>query len=254
MTLQLAPTLKRALRDNKNSRLHILLVLLSQACGPVPIATPASEIAHELNLNRDTVNDALSAMERDGYVSKVTLGWIASTKARQLPLSTLFLESGMEALQSGLLPDPGGDCFAAPGRKISASSVVVVDQIDPNQLADQQQQTTHAAEAEKSRSADREGVRAALKAVGIKPGRHHRELIADPWVTVERVRHWQIETQRMIAEDAAELTNCPGYIIRRLIEHEEPPVLNRPIRDSHVAASHSVAEEWARVLAQRKRS
>lgn len=241
MMLHLDSALKRALRDNKNARLHILVCLLSQALGPVPIPTPASEIASELNLNRDTINDALHAMQHDGYAGKTLGGWIATTKARQLPLAPLFLEPGMEAPQSGLLPESGAlfgadrrrkiSAFADPMRKISAS-LVVVDQTDQDQLADQQQQQTPQAEnfriAEEQAAGcsaeSREEVRAALKKAGIKPGRYHRAFMADPWVTVERVRNWQTEARRLIEEDGAELDNTAGYIIRRLSEHEEPPM------------------------------
>jgi hypothetical protein len=219
--LQLDPTLKRTLRDNKNTRLPILIVLLYQSCGPTPRATPAPEICAELNLNRDTVNDALQAMAHDGYVARTEYGWIATSSAQQLPLTGL-ITNGIETQQSGLLPEATGQNtmrkLSASVRSFSASPVVVVDQQDSNS-ENQQQQTNNAAKAETFR----DDVRAALQSSGIRPGKQHRTLMADEWVTADRIRRWQSEVQRMLDSGEAAFGNPAGYIITRLLAHDEPP-------------------------------
>ena len=237
--LQLDHALKRTLRDNKNARLHILIVLLYQSCGAVPRATSAADISAELNLNRDTVNDALQAMAHDGYAARTEQGWIATTLAQQLPLPSL-LNAGMETRQSGLLPDAAGQDEmrknSASRRKISAPSVVVVDQQD-HDLKDQQQQPNN----------DAEKLRAALAAAGIRPGKQHRALMADPWVTADRVSAWQRHVQQMLESGEAALDNPAGYIITRLLEQDEPPPPPEP-RPRQFSAFASDKELWERQI------
>ena len=56
--------LKQLVRDNRGLRLHVWLVLAGSA-GPLL----AVDIAGEIGCHRDSVIDALRAMERDGYTA-----------------------------------------------------------------------------------------------------------------------------------------------------------------------------------------
>ncbi len=90
---RLDPRVRALVRDNKNTRLHILFVLWG-----LPGPTSAAEVAAEINCSADTVEDLLPRMEADGYVGRIGPGrhprWCLTDKAAQLPLPGLVIFEG----------------------------------------------------------------------------------------------------------------------------------------------------------------
>jgi len=80
--------IKQLVRDNRGLRLHVWLVLAGSV-GPLL----AVDIAGEIGCHRDSVSDALRAMESDGYTAALGPGrhprWVLTDKARQLSLPGL---------------------------------------------------------------------------------------------------------------------------------------------------------------------
>jgi hypothetical protein len=256
--LNIDPILKRALRDNKNSRLHVLVILVDLARRLPPQAATASDLAEVLNCNRNTTEDLLHHMASDGYATRTQYGWIATGKATQLPLPNIQIEgekqahSDMEAHQSGLLSSALLSSSTVNVEKIS-TSVVVVDQLDHLDRSIDQQQTTNSDVENFHIEADRKDLRDALTGAGVRGGKR-RDLIADAWVTVEIFERWLEIAQAM------PLDNPTGYAITRCLEHEEPPEeIAEPDRFAADRARYrqhhepDVAADWARVLQQRPR-
>jgi len=206
--------LKQLVRDNRGLRLHVWLVLAGSV-GPLL----AVDIAGEIGCHRDSVIDALRAMERDGYTAALGPGrhprWTLTDKARQLPL-------------------PGLDYVEA--EKFRLTSPVVAVDLDPAGESDQQHQQPSEAEKIRVRAQrpDLDEVLEELTRAGIlEPTRS--KLAADLWVTVERVR--------LTAKAARRSKGGPGVIVLNLRGHHEPP------RDPDV---RDVGREWSEYLDRRR--
>lgn len=218
--------IKQLVRDNRGVRLAVWLVLAGSA-GPLL----AVDIAGEIGCHRDSVSDALRAMERDGYTAALGSGrhprWTLTDKARQLPLPGLEL--------------PGGSDYVDAEKFLVTSPVVVVD-LDLDRESDEHgesQQQQQPSEAEKFRvtapRSDLEQVLAELTAAGIlEPTRS--QLAADLWVTVDRVRR--------TAKAARRTNGRAGVMVLNLRGHVEPP------RDPD--EERDVGREWSEYLKRRR--
>jgi hypothetical protein len=82
------PRVQTLVRENRNMRLHVLFVLWAS---PGPLS--AIEVARVINCSRDAVDEALPALEFDGYAARFPAGrhacWWVTDKARQLSLPGL---------------------------------------------------------------------------------------------------------------------------------------------------------------------
>lgn len=211
MTYSIDFRVRQLIRDNRGTRLHILMVLWAAARPMVPI-----DIAGEIGCNPDTVQDALRNMLTDGYVAAFgspgrKCRWWVTGKAQQLPLN-------------GLLLVTKGEKFPLD----STTTTALLDQIEQEAAA------VEVAPKGEKLPLDLTAVEKALKSAGV--GRNMwAELSALPHVTAACVRaHDKYRRSR---------GESTGMLITRLRAGDAAPK-----EEEKTDRQDNVGNKWLRVL------
>jgi hypothetical protein len=221
------PRVRTLVRDNKNMRLHVLLILWGS---PEPLS--AKDISDELDCHADTVEALLPRMLKDQYVSKWESGrhpkWWLGDRAGQLLLPGLRLVSEGEKLplsgksEGEKLPLSG----KSEGEKLPLSVTRSIDlyrSIDQGRLSRLQAAAVLESDPEVARRAA-VTVWCNLHAV---TGEKRRDVLAEPCCTVARLDAWLMHWKGLgCTAKGKKFYNKWGplnYAIRCCLNGDEPP-------------------------------
>jgi DNA-binding MarR family transcriptional regulator len=187
------PRVKQLVRENKNTRLHVLIVLWAMEA-----PSTAADIATEINCSSDTVQAMLPRMESDGYVSRIGAGrhprWTLTDKARQLHFPNLLQSEGEKIT-------------------LSPSSSSDLSVLDSNLIkSDSEEEETEAEKRLKEHIANRYNL----------TGDKRADFLADAWATPERFIAWMYIIAQGKRDRGQKIRYPEAYALKCLSKRDEP--------------------------------